>query len=1173
MRMKSLYISFFALLLLFAAGSLYAFELVPGDKEFTVKTARLEALFRNGAIVHLIDRQTGRILANKELNDDKAPVGLGILKDLDNFRAAHIPWGEPSMGQHLKPDFPLNNYWRPDKRSIYKLEKTEKNIVSASWTGLTNGKDFLTDARLSLEVASDSSGALTVRISGSNPAAALFGGQCPLLNIDNEAKIIVPSFGGMLYTKDGTPCLMPLGGSPFLEAPILIAQLEKKSIGVWMEDETFRPHYAFVKRSGKSFSLAFESLNLMPFEPHKNFISPVMKIDIFNGDWKSAATPFRAWYARLFEKEIKVRDSVEWANKITNVFDIYMTIPGSEVLKKIAAVLPHESVMFQTWNGRAPLFDTELPDWTPRKGYVEGVKRIHDNEFKTMAYVNTYCANYQSPVWKRDNLSDFFMTRKNGCWTYKGSSTNNSDSMNEKLLGTVDGSSSDKNQFADIPEKRLLYGDPLSKRWRIYHAEMMKWWNSTTGTDANYEDTAGCTGDSGNGVVDGIAAAQGSVEQMRLLLQTQPSVPMSSEYGPSGIAFGIKWALNYASHWGNDIFKDYRTNHQVPLTSYVYGYRNWMTALMCNNDKLMHTVAASSDATGGMGFMLVDYFLNRSLEDLRKTDYSFAGHLFLRAKLFAEKELKPYFPEGNYPPNIRCMYQGKDGIYQYSDDGRLQQMIGPDGTVIYGRLHGVTEVATSLYLADWPFQNGKKIYGLDPEAHYPLFPRPENIQEAALQIDNLPGNAVVKKYYEGSNFAYLEINALSATPAETEISFKFNKEFSHLIVNDSIREIKGNSLNLKTKLPTKIVVIAGAPPCAEFNAPLAKPEQIVTQIVSGRVQGKSSMLGQHERHKCNVQTLYLNNGIEAYADFLFQVPDTKDAAVELYMRNIADYVYGADDGTIVKVLINGSVIKEFDCRLDNPERKNNPKALPYVFDKDLHYWNIPLGAYAGKPILLSIVVDSRKSTARDRQFISVPVLTRNKAQVFEEKVIKPEIPAKAAEASKLEPPKENIIGENGVLNINGYFKEISGDLPTYWHQNTYASFQPLGQIKVMNTQGKNAVKLTGASKTTHLVSSCRIPVKADDKIELCVKAQGEGTGVCGFYAYNAENNSFRQIGFAYKWFKVKPEMKEYSFTLNVKDAKDYKCTDIIPVIGTEGNAVVEFESITAKLITAPAPKE
>lgn len=64
--------------------------------------------------------------------------------------------------------------------------------------------------------------------------------------------------------------------------------------------------------------------------------------------------------------------------------------------------------MFQIWNARKPNFDTELPDWTPRKGYVEGVERLHKHGFKAMAYVNTYCANYMSPVWKRDNLSSFF---------------------------------------------------------------------------------------------------------------------------------------------------------------------------------------------------------------------------------------------------------------------------------------------------------------------------------------------------------------------------------------------------------------------------------------------------------------------------------------------------------------------------------------------------------------------------------------------------------------------------------------------------------------------------------------------------------------------------------------------------------------------------------------------
>jgi hypothetical protein len=71
-----------------------------------------------------------------------------------------------------------------------------------------------------------------------------------------------------------------------------------------------------------------------------------------------------------------------------------------------------------------------------------------------------------------------------------------------------------------------------------YHTDMMLKWKSDTDTDANYEDTGGCSGDFGNGVVAGKFGAQGSVEAFRELLRRNPTVPMASEYAPDAIAFG-----------------------------------------------------------------------------------------------------------------------------------------------------------------------------------------------------------------------------------------------------------------------------------------------------------------------------------------------------------------------------------------------------------------------------------------------------------------------------------------------------------------------------------------------------------------------------------------------------------------------------------------------------------
>src|SRR5690606_35212803 len=105
--------------------------------------------------------------------------------------------------------------------------------------------------------------------------------------------------------------------------------------------------------------------------------------------------------------------------------------------------------------------------------------------------------------------------------------------------------------FENARDGQLLYLDPLSARWRAYHTDMMIRWRAETGTDANYEDTGGTTGDFGNGVVDGVSGAQGGVEQFRELLARNGDVPMSAEFCPDAIAFAVRWPLRYQQVWGS----------------------------------------------------------------------------------------------------------------------------------------------------------------------------------------------------------------------------------------------------------------------------------------------------------------------------------------------------------------------------------------------------------------------------------------------------------------------------------------------------------------------------------------------------------------------------------------------------------------------------------------------
>lgn len=939
-------------LLALFVSALSALELNVGKNEFTVQTKRLSATVRDGIIVELRDLPRGIVWCDPKFSDPGIPAGLGVLIDTPNLCKLHMPWGEPTLNQQLNLNTPLLNYFRPNSESKFSVRKNGTKVLSV-WKGLSNGSKTLKDAELRFEFGEAPDGALTVRTAGMNPAKGLFGIPFALTNIPNDSKFIFANFGGMEYDGKGVPGLMPFGGSPFAEAPLMILQKKGVSLALWMEDPTIRPFYLFFRRSGKSVSIAMENLALMPFENNAEFLSPELKLDVFQGDWKTAATPYRNWYRECFKNELAVRDAVKWADGIKAIVDIYMAIPDDKALATAAKGVDPSRVMFQIWNARAPAFDTELPDWTPRKGYVEGVARLHKSGFKAMAYVNTYCANYQSPVWKRDNLSDIFLTRKNSIGYYKGGSVaDTSAAINEKLIGTVDYSAAGEDQFKDMPAGRLLYSDPLSKKWREYHARMMKEWNSTTKTDANYEDTAGCVGDSGNGTVDGLSAGEGSIAAMRELQNIQPQVPMSSEYGPSGIAFATKFALNYAGFWGYDGFKQYRIFHQHPVNTYLFGYRQWVCGLNTDRPLLAHACAAVSDATGGLGFAGQSALTS---PDVMSKNWTFQRHLLERSKVFIEKDLFPYFPEGDYPESVRCMYRGKDGVYSYLDSDGYQRLLDPKGKALYGRVFGANKVETELRLPSWPLQNDKSVFGLDPEKNYALFRKDQNPPEARIRIATLPDKVFAKKYIETPDGVLLELAALPGGPDKVSFALAHDAGLTDFYVNDR----KADPAKIEGTLPLRLTAFK-APTPRPYGTPVAS-----TGVVAERFR--------------TVEFFRQNNGAR---HFPVKV-NAREDALSIFFRNLqTQYPWHGHDGTILRVLVNGKEVASFDSLISVPAAKGDPKAAKFKPDDLVRRWIIPVGEYAGSDILVTVETDIKTNGNWDNQLVSVPVTVKSPDQKF-----------------------------------------------------------------------------------------------------------------------------------------------------------------------------------------------
>ena len=368
-----------------------------------------------------------RQYADAELDDYGMPRGMGHLRGgVEHVERLHIPWHGSSVTLaeeseiHPRPnrrDEPV--YFRPHEQSEFSTREIE-NGVEATWRGLTNGEEVFADDRLTIAAwVEPGTGHVAFKASAASPERGVFGVQVPIANLHADHDFIIPSFSGIMVNRRMTTGLKTFDGlRNFLEARVVGIKGRDGSVGLWAQDDLFYNHYLFFHWSGRAFSLAFEHLNLMPIEDHDRPESVVYYLDVFDGGWVDAMTPYRDWYRERFAEEMKLRASTEWADRIRIIIDSFAK-DDSEMLARVAEMFEPDTVLFHEWNARAPGFDTELPDWTPREGYADRVRAIQEHGFRTMAYVNTYCVNYNSPVFQRDNIAEFGLTRKRN-WYLRG---------------------------------------------------------------------------------------------------------------------------------------------------------------------------------------------------------------------------------------------------------------------------------------------------------------------------------------------------------------------------------------------------------------------------------------------------------------------------------------------------------------------------------------------------------------------------------------------------------------------------------------------------------------------------------------------------------------------------------------------------------------------------------
>ncbi|NLC56200.1 MAG: hypothetical protein GX774_05120 [Armatimonadetes bacterium] len=957
-----------AAVLLLAVGPARA-AVTLGDRQFTITTPRLEATVRDGMVVRLKNRCTGEVHANPALADYILPRGLGHMgTDPKPMMALHSPWGNQQMNQDLPAAQPYPTMHRPGPNSRYRAARIPGG-VRATWSGLTNGTAEFPRETLTLEAWVDQkTGQLLLKAVGTSPNGGVYGVQVPLANLHRDHTFTVPSFGGVRYGNTERPALITLGGAPFWEAPVVGIEGRRGSLGLWVEDDTFRPNFFFLTWSGKSFGVAIEALNLMPFERKTTIRSCTWHLDAFTGGWVEAMTPYKEWYARAFAPERKLRAGPRWADKIQVICD--HLDPTDEVLRLLATTFDPETVLIHEWNARAPEFDHELPDWTPRAGYVERVRRLQRYGFRTMAYVNTYCVNVGSPVYVRDKVAEFALPRKkSGIWAY----------------------ADPPQSLTTAQEGQLLYLDPLSPRWRRYHTDMMIRWRRETGTDANYEDVGGTAGDFGNGVVAGKAGAQGGTEQFRELLRRNPTVPMAAEYAPDNIAFAVRWPLRYQQVWGNEETRIWWMEHQRPVSAYIHGpqARAWVPVINAGSDFGRNVVVACSDALGGLGQVAA------TAAELRATT-GMSYHMKRRAQLFAHRQLRPAFPKQRWEPSLACCYRDRDGrLYRYYATATVQQMVGPDGRPLYQRVTGLNQIDTPLTLPGWPAAREGKIIGLNPAVRYALHRGAHD--RTQVQVTDLPAGIRVARYESTPQRTVLVLSAITENgPSSGRVVLRVHAPFTGAMLNDQPvalppwneqQQASGGARSYTVTFPAHFVFLAGEPAQPQIGEYFGDGRENgrYINVATGLERGGEFAIPYRPLFTVPgeaqpVPFLFLNYGseCEVAVDYLVRVP-SPDAALRVYVQN-RETRYG--NGGIVRLYLNGRVAHALDLGPQpNPDwKEGDDPATRNRWDTDIHAWTVPLGKLAGQPLLVTLATDAKGDNNADHIWWARPKFIADPAQ-------------------------------------------------------------------------------------------------------------------------------------------------------------------------------------------------
>lgn len=412
------------------------------------------------------------------------------------------------------------------------------------------------------------------------------------------------------------------------------------------------------------------------------------RLKAFAGDWRKAAAVYRDWLAA--NRPHVSSANFPWVANIRTVVQV-----GSRdfsLLDTLASELTPAKTLLYLVDWRTNGYDQNYPNYTPASDVPSYVAKAHSLGFRVMLHTDL--------VGVTPSNADFASV---SLWQVKNP-------RDLSLIGWVwDSPPSTANRFAWI--------DPAASAYRSLFVTRVGAAINALHPDALHLDVSAPMFNDGNGLIEGMNYAQGSVQIHKDLLAAYPNVALGGE-GMNDIiypfnSFAQNWWVGDQSALRGHPIVNYLWNSQGNgnLQMQYYGHLGQPAP----SDPSFKTMLALLEREA----ILPAFAVNGAGDvDLTNVDNARFVHWL------QSWQSNGYQPDWNAVDGGTVSYRGAfntSATAALSDSGTLISLLegaSPGSSPLYRRIYNTSQQTTSDFVPGWPAFDAATIYGLDPAQQY-----------------------------------------------------------------------------------------------------------------------------------------------------------------------------------------------------------------------------------------------------------------------------------------------------------------------------------------------------------------------------------------------------------------------------------------------------------------------